>query len=84
MIEGIEEMQKSGLTSFAMFYYDFREKEKEDLRRLLTSVLFQLCGQSHSYRATLSTFDSTYGGGARSPNNAELIRCLKGLLTLPG
>ena len=77
-------MQKSGLASLAMFYYDFREKEKEDLRGLLSSVLFQLCNQSHSYHAILSTFYSTYHDGARSPSNDELIQCLKDLLNLPG
>jgi len=77
-------MQKSGLASLAMFYYDFREKEKKDLRGLLSSVLFQLCNQSHSYYAILSTFYSTYHDGARSPSNGELIQCLKDLLNLPG
>ena len=77
-------MQKSGLASLAMFYYDFREEEKKDLRGLLSSVLFQLCNQSHSYYAILSTFYSTYHDGVRSPSNDELIRCLKDLLNLPG
>jgi hypothetical protein len=77
-------MQKSGLASLTMFYYDFREKEKKDLRGLLSSVLFQLCNQSHSYYAILSTFYSTYHGGARSPSNGELIQCLKELLNHPG
>jgi len=84
IIEGIEELQKSGLASLAMFYYDFREKEKKDLRGLLSSVLFQLCKQSYSYNAILSTFYSTYDDGARSPSNNELIQCLKNLLNLPG
>ena len=84
IIEGIEDMQKSGLASLAMFYYDFREKEKKDLRGLLSSVLFQLCNQSYSYYTILSTFYSTYQGGARSPSNDELIRCFKDLLDLPG
>jgi hypothetical protein len=77
-------MQKSGLASLAMFYYDFREKEKKDVRGLLSSVLFQLCNQSYSYYAILSTFYSTYQDGARSPRNGELIQCLKDLLKLPG
>ena len=77
-------MQKSGLASLAMFYYDFREKEKKDLRGLLSSVLFQLCNQSYSYYATLSTFYSTHHDDARIPSNDELTRCLKDLLNLPG
>ena len=77
-------MQKSGLASLAMFYFDFREKDKRDLRGLLSSALFQLCNQSYPYHAILSTFYSTYGDGARIPSNDELIRCLKDLLNLPG
>ena len=77
-------MQKSGLASLAMFYYDFREKEKKDLRGLLSSVLFQLCSQSFSYYPILSTFYSTSYDGTRSPGNDELIRCLKEFLNLPG
>jgi len=84
IIEAIEDLQKSGLASLAMFYYDFREKEKKDLRGLLSSVLFQLCNQSYSYYAILSTFYSTYHDGARSPSDDELIQCLKDLLNLPG
>ena len=84
IIEGIEAMQKSGLASLAMFYYDFREKEKNDLRGLLSSVLSQLCNQSYSYYTFLSIFYSTYHDGARSPSNDELIRCLKDLLNLQG
>ena len=52
-------MQKSGLASLAIFYYDFKEKEKKNLRGLLASVLVQLCNQSLSYYFILSTFYST-------------------------
>ena len=77
-------MQKSGLASLAMYYYDFREREKRDLRGLLSSVLSQLCKQTYSYFAILSAFYSTYDDGTRSPSNDELIRCLKDLLNHPG
>ena len=77
-------MQQFGLASLAMYYYDFREEEKQDLHGLLSSVLFQLCGQSYSYYEILSAFYETYHDGAQIPNNDELIRCLKDLLKLPG
>jgi len=77
-------MRKSGLASIAMFYYDFREVQKKDLRGLLSSVLFQLCDQSDSYYDILSTFYSTHRRGAQSPSDDELIQCLKALLNLPG
>ena len=77
-------MQKSGLASLAIFYYDFREKKKKDLRGLLSSLIFQLFNQSYSYYSILSTFYSTCHDGARSPSNDELIRCFKDLLDFPG
>jgi hypothetical protein len=67
-----------------MYYYDFREAKKKDLRGLLSSVLFQLCNQSDSYHPTISTFYSTHRQGAQSPSDDELIRCLIDLLKLPG
>ena len=67
-----------------MFYYDFREDEKKDLRGLLSSILFQLCDQSDSYHNILASFYSTHRGGAQSPGDDELVRCLKDVLSLPG
>jgi len=74
----------SGLASLAMFYYDFREDEKKDLRGLLSSILFQLCDQSDSYYTILSNFYSTHRDGTRSPGDDELIGCLKDLSGVPG
>ena len=84
VIEEIMTIQKSGLASLAMYYYDFRVKEKKDLRGLLSSILVQLCGQSDSYHSILFTFYSTHLNGTRSPSDDELIRCLIDLLKLPG
>jgi hypothetical protein len=77
-------MRQSGLASLAMFYYDFREDQKKDLRGLLSSVLFQLCDQSDAYYDTLSAFYLAHRDGAQSPRDDELVRCLKDLLNLQG
>jgi hypothetical protein len=84
LIEEIKTMQKSGLANFAMYYYDFRDYKKKDLRGLLSSVLFQLCDQSASYHNILSTFYSTHLDGAQSPSDGELILCLFDLFKLLG
>ena len=84
IIEGIDNMQKLGLASLAMFYYDFKDDAKKDIRGLLSSVLVQLCHQSNSYYAILSALYSTCHDGARSPSDDDLIRCLEYLLNLPG
>ena len=67
-----------------MYFYDFRDDLKKDLRGLLSSMLFQLCDQSDSYYNILSTFHSTHRDGAQSPCDEELIRCLVDLVKLPG
>ena len=77
-------MRKSGLASLAIYYYDFREDEKKDLRGLLSSMLFQLCDQSISYYDIMASFYSTHRHGKQCPSDEELIRCLKDLLQLPG
>jgi len=77
-------MQKSGLASLAIFYFDFREDRKKHVSGLLSSVLFQLCDQSGSYYDILSAFYSTHRNGAQSPSDDELIQCLMDLLKRPG
>ena len=72
VIEEINTMRKSGLASLAIFYYDFKEDEKKDLRGPLSSVLFQPCNQSDSYYVFLSTFYSTHRDGAQSPSDDNL------------
>ena len=84
VIEEIKKILKSGLASLAMYYCDFKEDKKKDLRGLLSSMLFQLCDQSDSCHSILSTFYSTHLMGAQSPSDDELILCLIDLLKLPG
>ena len=84
IIEDIETMQKSGDASLAIYFCDFRDDLKKDLRGLLSSMLDQLCDQSDSYYNILSTFHSTHHDGGQSPHDEELIRCLVDLMKLPG
>jgi hypothetical protein len=84
IIEEVETMRKSGMASLAMYYYDFREDQKKDLRGLLSSVLFQLCDQSDSYYNILSALYSRHRDGAQSPSNDELVQCFNDLLGVAG
>jgi hypothetical protein len=84
IIEDIENICESGRASLAVYYHDFRENQKQGLRGLLSSVLFQLCDQCDSYYDILSTFHSAHRHGTQSPSNEDLVRCLKNLLKLPG
>jgi hypothetical protein len=80
IIEEIKNLRKSGLALLAIYYYDFREDRKKDLRGLLSSMLFQLCDQSDLCHDTLSSFYSTHRDGVQSPSDDDLEQCLKKLL----
>jgi hypothetical protein len=84
IIENIDLMEKSGLASLAIFYCDFREDEKRDSHKLLSSVLVQLCHKSDSYYGILSSFYSEHANGSQDPSDDELMRCLKNILEVPG
>ena len=84
IIEDVDAMRKAGLASLAIFYFDFREGQKKDLRGLLSSLLVQLCHQSDSYYNTLFEFYLEHAKGLRRPSNDALVGCLKDLLKLPG
>jgi hypothetical protein len=84
IIEDIENIRRAGGASLAMYYYDFREDLKRDLRGLLSSVLFQLCDQSDLYYNILSTFHLAHRDGKQSPSSNDLVRFLKSLLDLQG
>jgi len=77
-------MRKSGLATLAVFYYDFRDEKKKDLRGLVSSVLVQLCHQSDSYCDILSNFYLEHEEGSQHPGDDELVCCLKDILELPG
>ena len=76
-------MERSGLASLMIFYYDFREDQKKGLRGLLSSVLAQLGHKSDSYCDILSKLHSQHDNGSKDPSDDALIRCLKRLLELP-
>jgi hypothetical protein len=84
IIEDIRAVQKEGLASLAFFYCDFREAQKQELRGLLLSFLFQLYHQSDSYFDILSKFYSKHDKGSRPPSDRALAGCLMDLLKLPG
>jgi hypothetical protein len=84
IIEDVEKMHKDGRALLALYYHDFREDQKKDLRGLLSSVLVQLCDQSDSSYNILSTLYSAHRDGAQSPSDDVLIRCITDILKVPG
>jgi hypothetical protein len=73
-----------GLATISIFYFDFRDHGKQDVRHLLSSILIQLCSQSDEFSKILSSLFSDYDRGTRQPSEDILTECLKSMLELPG
>jgi hypothetical protein len=84
IIENIECMCEQGLASLAFYYFDFRDAEKNDLRGLLSSVLWQLFDQSDSFCDIVSQLYSAHQDGKKIPTDRALSLCLSDILCSPG
>jgi hypothetical protein len=77
-------MCKDGPDSLAFYYFDFSDTEKNHVRGLLTSLLWQLCDQSDSYWDIICQFHLAQQDGKKLPSDRELSLCLKDMLCSPG
>ena len=68
----------------AYFYFDFRDTEKQHLRGLLSSLVFQLAAESDPCYQILSRLYSDHAGGTREPSKDALSQCLVEMLKLSG
>jgi hypothetical protein len=84
IIEEIHDMRRMGLATISIFYFDFRDRGKQDVRDLLSSILIQLCGQSDEFSKVLSSLFTDHDRGTRQPSEDMLMECLKSMLELPG
>jgi hypothetical protein len=66
----------------AYFYFDFRDKEKQNARNLITSLLSQLATFSDACCDVISHLYSTHGNGTRNPTDYDLTKCLKQVLSV--
>ena len=73
-----------GLGTISMFYFDFRDRGKQNIRHLLSSILVQLCSFSEDFSEILSALFKNYGSGSRQPSEDVLIECLRRMLRLQG
>jgi len=76
-------MCDAGQASMAYFYFDFRDTDKQHWHGLLSSLLTQLSAHSGPCCDILSHLYSGHLNGAQQPNDDDLKRCLKEMLTLP-
>ena len=77
-------MRQMGLVTISMFYFDFRDRGKENLHHLLSSILVQLCSLSDEFSAILTALYENHDRGSRQPSEDRLMECLESMLRLPG
>ena len=82
IIEDIIAQHEPGSAIITYFYCDFRDKDKQNCRNLLLSIISQLCTQSNFCCNILSRIYLEHGEGARKPGDETLTRCLTELVSL--
>jgi len=76
-------MRRMGLARISIFYFDFRDGGKQDVRHLLSSILIQFCEQSDEFSKALSSLFTGHGRGSCQPSEDALMECLKTMLKVP-
>ena len=76
-------LRDSGLAFMAYFYCDFRDTGKQNSRDILTSLVIQLSARSDPCCDILSRLYLAHDSGVQNPNEDDLMKCLKELITLP-
>jgi len=77
-------MHAAGLATMAYYYFDFRDKKKQDCHGLLSSLISQLSVESDSCYDVLSKLYSDNSRGMLKPDVDALKKCLADMLSLPG
>jgi len=84
IIQDIEAISNTGSAHIAYFFFDFKDKAKQDPRALLCSLVVQLSHQSTSFCDILSGYHSSHQSGSRQPSDRTLTQCLEDMLSVPG
>ncbi|KAH8989797.1 hypothetical protein EDB86DRAFT_2807592, partial [Lactarius hatsudake] len=80
----IKTMSNAGSALLAYFYFDFKDKAKQNSRALLSSLLVQLSDQSDIFCDTLFSLYSAHKQGSEQPTTDSLSQYLKHMLTTAG
>ncbi|KAH9037477.1 hypothetical protein EDB85DRAFT_2287858 [Lactarius pseudohatsudake] len=84
IIRDIKWMSDAGSVFLAYFYFDFKDKAKQDIRALSSSLLVQLSDQSDIFCDALFSLYSSHKQGSEQPTDESLLQCLKYMLTTVG
>ena len=84
IVQNIQSTCKTESAYVAYFFFDFRDKEKQNVRALLTSILIQLSHQSDSFCDILLELYSAHHRGSQQPSDSALTQCLRDILEVAG
>ena len=84
IVQQVERLRDTGLALIAYFYCDFRDRKKQQVTGLLTSLVLQLSAKSNPCYNILSALYSEYDGGSRRPDDDTLLGCMKMMLKTEG
>ena len=82
IIQHILKLRDAGNATLAYFYFDYRDKQKQNVRNVVTSLLVQLSAYSKPCCEIIYRLYSKHGKGMKQhqPSNSNLIDCLKEML----
>ena len=83
IIKDVDGTSAAGSPHIAYFFFDFRDKEKQNARALLTSILVQLSNRSDPFCDVLHGLYSAHHLGSQQPSDTALTQCLHGILKFP-
>ena len=83
IIKNIKSECETGLASVAYYYFDYKDKDKQGVRGLLSSLLTQLCARSQRSYDILQGLYGIHQDGLQQPSEGDLIQALKNVLELP-
>ncbi|KAI0289225.1 hypothetical protein BC826DRAFT_634504 [Russula brevipes] len=84
VIEDIKNTREPTERLIAYYYFDYKDTSKRDVRGLLASLLFQLGDSSDRCWDLLYRLYAKCRRGSEQPSDADLTKCLNGMLKLPG
>ena len=73
-------LRNASQASLAYFFFDFRDKEKQNVRNFLTSLLIQLSAHLEPCRKIVSRLYWEHGKGTQQPSIEALTDCLHEML----
>jgi hypothetical protein len=80
IIKHVMSLRDAGHASLVYFFFDFRDKEKQNVRNFLASLLIQLSAQLDPCRKIISWIYWAHGNGTQQPSIDLLTYCLHKML----